>query len=184
MEIRKTDRITCVLGAITLLLASTAGAQSALYEQADPFTDERQVVVTLNAEGTRNASNDDAQWLMAFCGEETEITIFIKPEHRPQALLEQDSVDVKLRFDELPMFEEKKVWHWTPSLSGDAYRGAATRELGGPLMLIATQFDRLLVQIGIAPPISFDLKTARKDLKGFVDTCKRLGKSGEESGVP
>lgn len=179
MEIRKTDRIACALGAVTLLLATEAGSQSALYEQADPFTDEQQVVVTLNAEGTRNASNDDAQWLMSFCGEETEITIFIKPEHRPQALLEQDLVDVKLRFDKLPMIEEKKIWHWTPSPSGDAYRGAAAREQGGPLMLIATQFDKLLVQIGIAPPISFDLKAARKDLKGFVDSCERLGKFSE-----
>ena len=183
MESRKTDSIASVLGIITLLLTSSTGAQSALDEQTDPFTDERHVVMTLNAQGTHNASKDDAQWLMAICGEETEITIFIKPERRPQPLLTQDLVDVKLRFDKMPMMEEKKIWHWTPSPSGDANRGAAVRELGGPLMLIATQFDKLLVQVGISQPIRFDLKAAREDLRGFVNRCKRLGKFSEESGI-
>ena len=147
---------------VLVVLGGPARAESRLIDQADEFTDERELFVGITSD-KYSAFNRAA---LIFSCRKGDIDFAITPGTHFHF---GDSIDVKLRFDSKPMKSEKFRWGVDTALK----TGAKVSEW----LLDALVSNRLIVKVGDSSTLRFDLEDARGHLEEFRRRCGQWAES-------
>ena len=142
---------------VALLLVDDVKAESRLYDEADEFTDERDLMVVLPA---KNDGILDGTLAFRCDKRGQRLMAAIKPGFIFHV---SDKVDVKLRFDDKPFRTMSFVWIWNAD--------GAVRPDGAVLLENALASERLIAKVEDSDTLRFDLLAARKDLVEFKRRC-------------
>ena len=153
---------------------------SALTLERDEFTDESVDATLWLFTGEKTAEREWLTWNCHHAGTQLDDTPYFRVQasavRKPPRRQEIAAERVRIRVDKNPMRQWQSVGivDWTDERHG--FTGTGTTNVLCPLDLLdeLAAGNRLIVQVGNLPTLSFDLGSAKPDILEFKATCNRL----------
>ena len=153
---------------------------SALTLERDEFTDESVDATLWLFTGEKTAEREWLTWNCHHAGTQLDDTPYFRVQasavRKPPRRQEIAAERVRIRVDKNPMRQWQSVGivDWTDERHG--FTGTGTTNVLCPLDLLdeLAAGNRLIVQVGNLPTLSFDLGSAKPDILEFKSTCNRL----------